>query len=269
MKKFVLFILAISFSITNYSQLKINQSGNVGIGYEIPQEKLHINGSIKGNQPAGALKLQTDYGYSTIGAQNTSCIHFMTDLPQFYFNKKINIADGRITSYTNFDLILCTGSNFYPRVYLKYDCGYVGIGDSDPDYKLDVYGDIASYGNVISSDERIKSEIKPLETSIDKIMDLEPIEFKFKPKDIIEVAANDTSSIIGKDLDYKFYDRQRIGFSAQNVQELYPQLVATGKDGLLSVDYLGFIPVLVNAIKEQQLKIEELEKEVAKLSKTK
>jgi len=41
------------------------------------------------------------------------------------------------------------------------------------------------------------------------------------------------------------------------------------EDGILSVDYIGLIPVLVEAIKEQQVKIEELEEKVAKLSVSK
>jgi hypothetical protein len=47
---------------------------------------------------------------------------------------------------------------------------------------------------------------------------------------------------------------------AQDVQKVLPELVkeADDKQGTLSVNYQGLIPVLINAIKEQQKQIDEL-----------
>ena len=47
---------------------------------------------------------------------------------------------------------------------------------------------------------------------------------------------------------------------AQEVQKAFPELVkqSSDKDGTLSVNYQGMIPVLINAIKEQQKQIDEL-----------
>ena len=61
-------------------------SGNVGIGTTSPQETLHINGSIRGNQ-SGALRINTDYGWMDLGSKNTNWAHFNTDRPRFYFQK--------------------------------------------------------------------------------------------------------------------------------------------------------------------------------------
>ena len=56
---------------------------------------------------------------------------------------------------------------------------------------------------------------------------------------------------------------EKIGLLAQEVQKAFPELVKQAGDaeGTLSVNYQGMIPVLINAIKEQQ-------KELAKLEKT-
>jgi hypothetical protein len=54
---------------------------------------------------------------------------------------------------------------------------------------------------------------------------------------------------------------------AQEVRELFPELVQEDKEGILSVNYSGLIPVLIESVKEQQKQIDELKKIVEKLSK--
>lgn len=46
------------------------------------------------------------------------------------------------------------------------------------------------------------------------------------------------------------------------MQEVYPQLVFENEGGLLSVNYIGLIPVLVEAIKELELQISDLKTEL-------
>ena len=60
--------------------------------------------------------------------------------------------------------------------------------------------------------------------------------------------------------------RDKIGFLASNIQAEFPQLVSEIEDtDYLSVDYVSLIPVLLEAIKEQQLLIEELQTKVTAL----
>jgi cell shape-determining protein MreC len=52
---------------------------------------------------------------------------------------------------------------------------------------------------------------------------------------------------------------------AQEIQALYPELVREDSNGYLSVNYSGFVPVLIEATKEQQVQIEKLKQENTKL----
>lgn len=62
--------------------------------------------------------------------------------------------------------------------------------------------------------------------------------------------------------------KNQIGLIAQEVKDVVPELVKTNeKTGDLSVNYIGLIPVLLESIKEQQLQIEELKKQIAELKK--
>ncbi len=65
-----------------------------------------------------------------------------------------------------------------------------------------------------------------------------------------------------KNTEYK--NRKRLGFLAQDVKALFPELVEEDKDGYLYVDYVGLIPVLVESVKEQQEQIDNLLKLAAK-----
>ena len=58
------------------------------------------------------------------------------------------------------------------------------------------------------------------------------------------------------------YSISENGFIAQEIQKILPTLVKTGedKDHLLSVNYIGLIPILTQAIQEQQKSIEEQQK---------
>jgi hypothetical protein len=53
---------------------------------------------------------------------------------------------------------------------------------------------------------------------------------------------------------------------ADEIEKILPELVSinTSKNKLKSIDYIGLIPVLVNAIVEQQKEIDQLKKEMKK-----
>ena len=51
--------------------------------------------------------------------------------------------------------------------------------------------------------------------------------------------------------------RKRIGFLAQDIQKVLPELVQTDENGMMSIDYIGFIPLIVESIKEMQQTIQQ------------
>ena len=51
---------------------------------------------------------------------------------------------------------------------------------------------------------------------------------------------------------------EQIGVIAQQLQEVFPEMVKVGEDGYLRVAYSKLIPILVASIQEQQKRIDEL-----------
>ena len=73
---------------------------NVGIGIQ-PQERLHVNGPIRGDGESGSLRIRTTEGTTEIGAADSIYSHFYTDRSAYFFNKPIYIAGGTIGAYGN------------------------------------------------------------------------------------------------------------------------------------------------------------------------
>jgi hypothetical protein len=110
-------------------------------------------------------------------------------------------------------------------------------------------GDIAGYQ---SSDKRLKKNIKPISHPIDKIKKITGYTFTWRES-------------YYKDKSPDFIKKNDVGVIAQEVQEILPEVVHTRKNGVLAVDYSKIVPLLIEAIKEQQIQIEELRNAIANL----
>ena len=110
-------------------------------------------------------------------------------------------------------------------------------GDTTVSNDLTVNGDI-----VVSSDARLKANIVSLGSTLAKLL-----------------------LIYGKTYTMKKNGKQKIGVLAQDIQKVFPELVTTDDKDMLAVNYQGLVPVLINALKEQDDKISRLEKLVEKL----
>jgi hypothetical protein len=98
------------------------------------------------------------------------------------------------------------------------------------------------------SDARLKTNVTTIEDALDKILKLNPVEF-----DWLESAPHyDTYKELGQ--------IHSIGFIAQEVRAVIPQVVDLKDNGYYSIDYPKLNALLVEGIKEQQVFIEELQK---------
>ena len=89
------------------------------------------------------------------------------------------------------------------------------------------------------SDASKKTNIRPIENSIELTKQLQGVRY-----------------------DWIDNNKPSLGLIAQEVEKVLPELVETSTDGTKSVSYGNIVGVLIEAIKEQQVRIEELEKKV-------
>ncbi len=236
-KKVFLLSTAIFIVSIAFSQLKIGQTGNVSIGSCEPTSY--------------PLKIKSSSGYVEIGATTTSTCDFKTDRSYFYFNKGFNMGSAyfNLTGSTNFTIKSLTQS--FPSFVLLNSSGFVALnrGPNSPQYSLDVGGDINATGVVTWSDERHKDDIKETkQDEINQLYELKAKKYKLKKPEYL----NDNWDV----------DKQHYGFIAQEFKDFYPDLVYEDSSGYLSINYIEMIPLLVEALKEQNKRIEYLETKV-------
>ncbi|MGI8637761.1 MAG: tail fiber domain-containing protein, partial [Segetibacter sp.] len=125
----------------------------------------------------------------------------------------------------------------------------VTIGTPAPNgtNKLTVNGSVSALAYNISSDRRLKTNIKTLKYGLKQVLAFEPVTYNWK-KNI------DTNT--------------QLGLIAPDLKKIIPDVVSGNEEtGKLSINYTELVPVLINAIKEQQKQIEDLKKRVQKLEK--
>lgn len=258
-KKVSLLFVLIVMSLAGFAQLKMDTQGDVGIGIADPEEKLHVDGDIyleeSGNVWIGA---NTDGGG-----------------PRLRMHHSGTSGNAYIDYYPN--LILRVGTSSVPSYFKFTSSGYLGIRRMSPNYALDVNGIIRANNVAVDSDIRLKDNVKKLGAQSEKIKKLEAISYTMKeefPYGDSVVASlkkhGEMDTLAHTDeLTSKLKGRTQIGFSAQDLQAVFPELVFADNNGYLSVNYIGLIPVLVEALKEQDAKIEALEDEVNDAKKIK
>jgi hypothetical protein len=155
------------------------------------------------------------------------------------------------------------GDTYIDSVYAGYFNGTVYIED---------YLNVS--GTYYSSDIGLKKDIRYVADEAvrqtDRLKALHAIKYKLKTPvelGLIRKEITDTLSIatIAEQYNYSKYTRDYIGISAQEIQQEFPEIVKEDPSGYLSVDYTRLIPILIEAIKEQDAEIEALKNEVATL----
>jgi hypothetical protein len=119
--------------------------------------------------------------------------------------------------------------------------GSAGLTFTSSTNLLSCSGDIIAF----ASDERLKTNFKPIENAVDKVLKLRGFTYNFN--EIGEGLGFDTSL-------------RHAGVSAQEVQAVLPEAVcpAPASDEYLTVKYDKLVPLLIEAIKELKEEIKEL-----------
>ena len=177
-----------------------------------PGRMLEVNG---GTTNDGGIKLTCSANLSNFW----SGIEFRSSVATSFIYMASNDADGTL--------------QFLPDASLKATLSKAGTWT--------VAADVVAYGS--PSDKRLKENIKPIQSALDKVSKLQGVTFDWIQKE-------------DQILDIK----EDIGFIAQDVQKVIPELVRENDNGMLSMRHQGIAPILLEAIKELKAEIEELKK---------
>jgi len=136
---------------------------------------------------------------------------------------------------------------------LRFNANVAINGDINPLYSLAVYGDAWTNGTWTGSDKKWKKNINSIDYGLSIINKLKPVTYYWRKNDYPEM---------------NFTKDRQIGFIAQELEILVPELVKTDSMGNKAVSYNKLTPILVKAIQEQQEIINNQEKRLKKLEES-
>lgn len=116
-------------------------------------------------------------------------------------------------------------------------------------------GNVWSYSNYYYSDSVLKENIAPLSNALSKLLLLRGVQYNFKlealsnPQDSTTVISSTPSPL-------------QLGLIAEETANVLPEVVATNDKGIMGINYTAIIPVLIEAVKEQQLEIDSLKSQL-------
>ncbi|PKL85627.1 MAG: hypothetical protein CVV22_06905 [Ignavibacteriae bacterium HGW-Ignavibacteriae-1] len=232
-----LFVIGNGTASTSRSNaMTVLKNGKIGIGTASPSELLHINNStgtakLRVSSASTALSELTFYSGSTylgaIGSDNTSNYLFI------YHGGNIIFKNGRIGIQTE------TNPTFALHL---------------PNSTSDGTGRGRANAWTTYSDRRIKTATEEIQYGLSEIMQLQPVKY-FQHNSIFDDGKLVISDIGASD----------IGFIAQDIFKIIPEIVSVPDNEnaeLWGLNYEKLTPILVKAIQEQQMKIDELERKL-------
>jgi hypothetical protein len=213
--------------------------GNVGIGTTSPAYKLHVSDDmgVESNKHIFARYLADESYKASLGWNHLQLGNNGTN----YIIGGRTQAGGSIIFVTNNTNDYRSGATSHNGIEAMTisDNGNVGIGMKPGNVTLSVSGAVCSTTNqfISCSDIRYKKSIASISNALDKVARLRGVSFDWRKEEFPEL---------------NFSAGRNLGFIAQEIKEVLPEVVSQDAKGYYSVAYSQVVPVLVEAIKEQQ-----------------
>ena len=208
----------ITLKTSNIERVRVNSSGNVGVGTTTPATKLHVLGTTSSMPALGAAPSAAQLGGSSYGTLFSTLTSGRGVIQQ-------GRSDGTAGSY---DLLLQPVG------------GKVAIARTSATYTLDVggtgrfTGDLRCLTLIQTSQRDQKENINDINKSKAKAIPFKEYTYK--------------SSIDGS-------SKKRYGVIAEDIENHYPELVHTGADGVKGINY---IDLLVKRVAELEKELEDI-----------
>ena len=237
------FYNATSNGVLGDALMTLNNNGYLGLGTSTPGAMFHLAGLTEGLPPVILAQTTANSGI-TAGPAMAFWHDSQSGGRRFLV---LSTGSANIGGAGLFQIADQTANQ--SRLVIN-SSGYVGIGTTSPSVMLDVNGSVNCTGGTCKSDMRYKRDIIPIDGALSKLSSIRGVYYDWKTDEF----PNEN-----------FNEKRQIGVIAQEVEVHFPELLYVDNDGYKSVDYMKLSAVLLEATKEQQDIIEDLNSEVEEL----
>ena len=219
----------------------VGQSGNVGFNRARPA--ISVTGGSGSSIPAGAVGTAGMGGglFLTAGSGGSACRSVGGS------GAAIQITGGTGATSSFVPLGCSSGPGKPGNVLLAPNVGNVGIGETAPAHTLEIKigGTTLADEWSIRSSRNFKTDIQPLQGAIEKVERLQGVTYRRKSD-----------------------SKHEIGVIAEDVAEVVPEVVSRDPDTdeVQGVDYSRLVALLIEAVKTQQVEIQQLKARVQELT---
>lgn len=229
-----------------------NENGNVGIGATAPLTKLDVNGTITSRSSISFLRdIDTDemrisggngFSFVSNGIKGAGIILHGANDAANAGDMELHYMDG-----SEFHIKKTSASGTTSTKIMVDANGDVGIGTpSNSNYKLIINGKLKTNDINETSDVRLKKDVVTIDKALEKVTRLRGVYFNWRTEEYQE---------------RHFEETLQMGVIAQEVEKVIPEVVSNDGDGFKSVEYSKLVGVLIEAIKEQEQSINQLQNE--------
>jgi len=265
-----------NFSATE--RMRITSDGKVGIGTNTPSQKLTVSDNTSTDLILQVRNLSNDYGTNLFlqgnnnnGASYNSVISYTfggtrhwgiggggsvgTFVIDTNGSERMRITSGGDITFAQSRALYTTATTGTLGLYGNGGGLYMGgsianqmlltgggnllVGTtSDNGERLYVSGSIRATGSITAnSDISLKKNLLKIENALEKVEQINGYTYELKADD----------------------SKRHAGVIAQEIETVLPEIVNTGNDGLMGIEYGNISALLIEAIKEQNTKIKNLE----------
>ncbi|MCF8226097.1 MAG: tail fiber domain-containing protein [Bacteroidales bacterium] len=288
-KKSIIILIAgfLSSAMISEAQVEVVSDGTVRVGADNydPGDKdftvMDVQHSTSTNYDAySSMRMDNVNNYLYLNRRSS---RYRNEIIFYSFTTDVwhmGLNDSDDTPYSNINSFFIGknigGSN--PFIWLDYSDNSIGLFTRDPDssYELTLSGDALAYGGIWqNSDIDLKQNINRIESSLEKLLAIRGVTYEYNSEyeklvsfedfDSQNSTYVDSSGVVQsqsvEDISNPI-SKNKYGVIAQEVMEQFPDLVHKGSNGYYAVNYNGLIPILIEAIKEQQTIIDNIQNEL-------
>lgn len=207
---------------------------NVYAYYEYTKEEYNLQYNVSYYTNNGPVSKRMAF---KLMPNNEDCVAISEDLLPDWHSIKNVLNDGNEFNFVDGEVGERVWLNYRSRSGNTVSAGKLYIGDGQA---TGGFAEVHASGFFKESDVRLKSNIAPLNHTLDQICNIPTVEFDM-------------------------HDKHQIGTVAQDLENNFAEIVNTDSDGMKSVDYCMLGVVAIEGVKLLRQEIEDLKKQIQEL----